>query len=218
MGEANQARQPEHITLRIPGAREARLESFESASTREGVMQVEALSAYQVEAARAGAESIVIPNVPDDTVVQVELDGGIRLWTSVGQLRQDLAQAGTRGGAPGEFVLPTSLQFGALSRGLGTLVIKGLRLFHVRADEYLADKLCKFWENRTLTPAPGFYRLVGVRGNVQLQVVEPGDVPTDRPVLVFIHGTASSTEGSFSELWAKPETPGQQTTTDQEGK
>jgi hypothetical protein len=177
-------------------------------------MEVKALSAYQVEAARAGAESIVIPNVPDDTVVQVELDGGIRLWTSVGQLRQDLEQAGTRGGAPGEFVLPTSLQFGALSRGLGTLVIKGLRLFHVRADEYLADKLCKFWENRTLTPAPGFYRVAGARGSVQL--VEPGSVPTDRPVLVFIHGTASSTEGSFSELWAQPEALGQQTTTDQE--
>jgi pimeloyl-ACP methyl ester carboxylesterase len=218
MGEENQARQPERITLRLPGAREASLEPFESASTRAGIMQVEALSAYRVEAARAGAESIVIPDVPDDTVVQVELDGGIRLWTSVGQLRQDLEQAGTRGGAPGELVLPASLQFGALSRGVGTLVIKGLRLFNIRADEFLARKLCQFWENRTLTPAPGFYRLAGERGNVQLQFVAPGSVPTDRPVLVFIHGTASSTEGSFSALWAQPEAQGQQTTTDEEGK
>jgi len=65
MGEANQPWQPERITLRLPGAREANLEPFESPSTRAGVMQVEALSAYRIEAARAGAEAVVIPNVPD---------------------------------------------------------------------------------------------------------------------------------------------------------
>lgn len=194
---------PKLTTLRIAGAREVRAEGFDSASTRDGRMKVEAWKSVVIEPSRAVADSFVLPNVPDNTVVQVELDAGIKIWTTIGQLRADIHAPTARGEAPDEFVLPSSLQFGAPSRGLGNLIIKGLRLFNVDLGELLAKDLCSYWETKTLVNGTGFFRLVGARGNVSFEkIIAPQAIPTDKPILLFIHGTASSTAGSFSELWA----------------
>lgn len=211
MVNETQTKQTDSVTLRIPGGREKPPEPFVSESTRAGVLEVEALQSVSIDSARAGSEPIKIPNVPGDTVVQVELEGGIRLWTRVDKLREDLGEAGARGAAPGELLVPPALNLGAPSRGWGNFLIKGLNFFNVHPEEFLARKVCNFWEDKTLESKTGFYRLQGDPGGVQL--VAPGDIPTDQPVLVFIHGTASSTEGSFSELWAKHSDDLSETTT-----
>jgi hypothetical protein len=75
------------------------------------------------------------------------------------------------------------------------------------ADAPLATKLCAAFENATLDPA------LGERGGLLLQWREQRWQPLQQQplaargdrVLLFLHGTASSTAGSFGKLWAAGE-------------
>lgn len=121
----------------------------------------------------------------------------------------------SRGGAPGapverytvsELTDPTSLDklydFGAI---LGHRIA---RWFPGRTatDFPLAAKLCAAFENASLHDA------LGDAGGVLLRWVDGGWQPAGSlplsdakdSVLLFLHGTASSTEGSFGALWAGP--------------
>ncbi len=136
-------------------------------------------------------------DVADDDLVELELDGGIRLWTRADDLKGDLAGWTRRGPAADSFEIPQVLPLGTPSRGVGQWVIKGLKILGVDMPSEITDLIREKVES-VLKPGAGLYRCGGASPD-DLSPVELA--PADQPLLVFIHGTASTTGGSFGGLW-----------------
>jgi tetratricopeptide (TPR) repeat protein len=81
--------------------------------------------------------------------------------------------------------------------------VKDLALEQVeKTSAWATAKLLMYLIEKRATPAPGLYRWSSVDANAPLDLSEAtarteADLPRDKPILVFIHGTASSTFGSF---------------------
>ncbi len=97
--------------------------------------------------------------------------------------------------------VPESLdRGGGTTRGLTGWVLKGLHVFGVSPVDTLANETAEavidHFDGRLKT---GLYPL-NPDGSFGNQITQ---APTDnsRPYLIFIHGTASSTQGSFAGLW-----------------
>lgn len=159
---------------------------------------------------RGIASDAVTEVIPDDALVEIEFESGLRFWTSGDLLRERLQAAGgdtTRGGAPADadadadsvWDLPASIApVPQGTRGaVGKLAIKALRWVGLDPVQAGMDKLVELAETRSV-PREGLFRMGddGILGD-----------PLDRPVpdgaraLILVHGTASNTRGSFSRLW-----------------
>lgn len=193
--------------LRIPGQRESRVAPHELEGKRAGgLLTVKAVDAFRLDLTRAAVgEGVTLKGLADDALMELELEGGLRLWTTAAQLREDLPPQAERG--EGELLLPTELPFGTPSRGFGRWALKALRIFHVELAEEAAVAIAAKLEDQ-LQPGPGLYRCA-YADRCELRPLASGEAPfaNDAPVLLFLHGTASSTEGSFGGLWERPQLP-----------
>lgn len=151
--------------------------------------------------ARDGANDEI--EVTGDTVVRVELDNGFVLWSRVDDLSREYGTAPARDGdGAWEFSRLTPRRGGG-QRGIAGLAIRVLDFFGVDLVEKSAARLGRLLEEKLLGKhPPGFYRL-DLNAPFELRAVaESVVIPADQgPLLVFLHGTASSTEGSFGKLW-----------------
>jgi len=160
-------------------------------------------------AARDGAGDEI--KVAGSSVVRVELDNGFVLWSRVDDLAHEYGALPSRdAGAAWEFsrLAPRSASGG--ERGILGLAIRVLEFFGVELAEKSAGKLGIKLEEKLLGDhPPGLYRLDLV-GNLALSAVADAEVlPVNQgPTLVFLHGTASSTEGGFGKLWEPGNTEG----------
>ncbi len=97
------------------------------------------------------------------------------------------------------FEVPTSLTSGDVDRGIvGDVLLKGLNIFTKKAIANVDDKVREAaanLEKKQLDNTSGLYR---IDRNFQLQ--EFASSQSDKPFLLFLHGTASSTKSSFGEL------------------
>ena len=145
-----------------------------------------------------------------DEVVRVELENGFVLWTRADDLVREWGLPASRAGGDGWVIglRPPIRSTRAATRGergwLG-LGVKLLDFFGVdlkgKAAAALGDKLeLKLLGGRT----PGLYRL-SLDDAFSLTAVPEGEVlPSADPILVFIHGTGSSCDGSYRKLWEGP--------------
>ena len=148
-----------------------------------------------------------------NAVVRVELDNGAVLWTRADDLIREHGQpALARDGTDAWDIQtrPRPPLRGPAQRGdrgwLG-LGIKLLEFFDVDLKGKTAAALGKKLEQKQLHGRqPGLYQcslgdafaLTALDGEAPALA---GADPATSPILVFIHGTASSTEGSFGKLW-----------------
>ena len=146
-------------------------------------------------------------------VVEVELESGAKFYTRFDQFVADFSAAPARGAAAtdGEFIVPAALVGPTAERGATEWVIKALRLLGIDPIDGAAKltglEVCDWYERKQLYRASssqdGEQRLWHVAGGDAFALEEPGTIPAgDSPLLLFLHGTASSTRGSFGELWA----------------
>ena len=152
---------------------------------------------------RGGSKATDV-EIPDDALVEVELNQGLKFWTVGKNLREHLLKpgsAGSRGLAEGEaWNLPSSLDTPGDSRGFGgQLVLKGLRWVGIDLEKLGRDKIIELAESRAV-PREGLF-LVGDDGIVGAPLTQP--IPDGGPTLILLHGTASNTQGSFSRLWQR---------------
>ena len=155
----------------------------------------------RVQRAREGHPPLTIDDLNPDDLVQLELDQGIKLWVRADDLEQDFGLSPTRGSAGDEVELPQALPIGSTSRGvMGDWMIKGLKVFGVDPVGATTD-LIKDKVEGLLKPGPGLYRWEGKSSSDYTRIKSLEKEKTDTPWLVFIHGTASSTDGSFGGLW-----------------
>ena len=161
--------------------------------------------------ARDGAGDVV--EVSGDTVVRVELDNGFVLWSRVDDLSREYGTppAGARAGAPAavdasaawEFARLTPQRASVSERGMAGLAIRVLDFFGVDLVEQSARVLGIRFEEKLLGDhPPGLYRVDPAAAFRLQAVADDAPLAADQgPLLVFLHGTASSTEGSFGKLW-----------------
>ena len=156
---------------------------------------------------RSGTEREAEVAVGDDDLVEVEFEDGLRLWLTAAEYREKLEREKKRApGSTGPLEVPDSLPFGgdeASERGIAGWVLKSLKVVGVDVAGKTAVQLARVFEDKKegrKRPGPGLYRCRMVTGDFALEDLPAGKVSGKR-VLLFIHGTASSTWGSFGELW-----------------
>jgi CHAT domain/Tetratricopeptide Repeats-Sensor/Lecithin:cholesterol acyltransferase len=183
-------------TLLVPGIPDPQPERSDLARALPPGM-VEAKHAARVDAARAVGGQLRLEGLQPDDVVEIELEDGLRLWSRVDDLERDLGLTRARGGADQTIALPGTLPIGGPSRGWAGWAIKGLKVLGINVEKAIGDFVADHVEGR-LQPGPGLYRCsdTDVANLTPVQRLE-GSGPT----LVFLHGTASSTAGSFGGLW-----------------
>ncbi|MFM7071218.1 MAG: hypothetical protein ACKO38_05425, partial [Planctomycetota bacterium] len=199
------------------------------------------LAAFESPTIDRGAKEAPVPQreleLQDDDIVEWELEGGFRMWTSAAAYRDELKRDRP------ELVKDDVVQWAPLrrlgpeQRGLAEWSARSFRFLRLASDElvdlanspkdwprdlsnlfrqYVTKDLAKLgaWATikalvwlieKQLTPGPGLYRWPDGKGelNTRFQNAKPlssGNIPSDRSILVCLHGTASSTVGSFGYL------------------
>lgn len=173
---------------------------------------------FRAGASRGPAEEKQAVAVEDRDVVELEFRDGLKLWLRGDEYRARASAEEKRGGRTGDadtLEVPTRWQpvdEAGAERGVGGLVLKALRVLGVDPAAATARKIAETFEagrpNDPKRPGPGFYRVRLITDGFALVPATRDDVPVERaaehetPVLVLIHGTASSTWGSFGDLWS----------------
>ena len=171
------------------------------------VKETRRLEAFEIRpAARGEGEALPAETIaarPDD-VLELELEGGYRVWMSVDEYRRALTPPDQlrRGTEPES--LPATVRVGAdfpgtdRERGVVKWVVKGLKFIGIDvaagAARFIAGKI------DDKDGLNGLYSLAlsGQRPSLMQLPIAPGA----EPLLLFIHGTMSSTDGSFGGLWS----------------
>ena len=137
-----------------------------------------------------------------DDVVAVELDGGFTLWMSGSDLRNELGAEAR----DGELTLRPSLGDGDSERGVGGWLLKGLKIFGFDPVEGLVLAAAKAVEPKGGDALLHLDSAAALPADAGAWQPVTGELPEadDEPLLLFIHGTFSSTLGSFGELFKAP--------------
>lgn len=171
---------------------------------------------FSITGARGGAQQTSDELIADDSLVEIELEGGITLWTSFARLKQDFptdpASRGAMHADPGTYVFPAALPVGDAARGsLTGWAVKAWNLLSLNLDAEGAAQLAArgvgwLLEHR-IEKRQGLHRFALGADNGLEQIANAGsppplaDIDVTRPLLVFLHGTGSSTAGSFAGVW-----------------
>jgi tetratricopeptide (TPR) repeat protein len=151
------------------------------------------------------ADTIVLNS---DDVVEVEFADGPRLWLRGDDYQRQFAGAPARDTGGSEIhSVPESLDLlprGMQSRGPVKWAVKSLKVLGIDLEQKTAVQIGKLVDGRTSPQRPGLglYRCSMNSGKFALLPVAPVKAPADQPFLIFLHGTASSTWGSFGGLWS----------------
>lgn len=158
------------------------------------------------EPKRGKADFLELDGAEDDDIVEIELEYGVREWVRVEHLRQRLQQIDPKLVEANRLNLAPSLEQRS-SRGVVSWTLKGLKLLKIdpidpianaaaaKMVEYIEDK---FFGKPGVKP-PGLYSLSATG---QLAAPIKTSLPAEEaPFLIFLHGTASSTLGSFGKLF-----------------
>lgn len=185
--------------IRIHGRRDPESTRQRSALERgplEGKLTVK--HSARVGFAREGHEPTILADVAPDDLVELEVGEGIRLWSSVESLRSDCGLKSERSVTGEDLIdLGPQLPIGGQSRGVGDWVIQGLKILGVDVAGAITDFVASQVEGQ-LHPGPGLYRCAPKDAD---GLTTPRKAKGDRPTLVFLHGTGSSTQGGFGGLW-----------------
>ncbi|HEX5767232.1 MAG TPA: hypothetical protein VFX94_03275, partial [Burkholderiales bacterium] len=171
----------------------------------------------RVRAQRAGGAEVPVSAVPDQDVVALHLANGPTLYlhpeNARDLLRAQVAEQPRRAqdADPNRVTVLPQLSWDRLeqagatrgaARGLGDVLLSLVEVIREPAADLVAGAVVKRVDEQV---NEGVYALA-VDGLTKLKEREPIDrIPDsgDKPVLVFIHGTFSTTKGTFDKLWVQ---------------
>ena len=192
---------------RDPEPAAARLTSVAGVDRDESLVGLTVKGAL-LPASRAAGELEQTP-MADDDLVEIEFREGQVIWLRGEDYRKQFAAAGARGTDDTTPYVPDSMVLGRgteASRGAVGWAIKSLKILDVDLQGRTAVALAERFEQRKGLRRPGLGLFkCGTRTGTEAWELKPAqrdDIDPTRPVLVFIHGTASSTWGSFGDLWS----------------
>ena len=160
-------------------------------------------------AARGVPSSLQTLELEKDAVIELELQNGTRLLVAAEDAERYLgAPVGRGGGQPGLISVGPVLRLsgshlpsGTTREGLGAWVLKSLRVYRTGPSGMTALAAAGSFQDSQLEHGAGLFRCATDHWALSQLDALPA---TAEPALLFIHGTASSTEGSFKGLWADP--------------
>src|SRR5882757_6142457 len=151
------------------------------------------------DAARGDAEKATVDIADNDICELVFADNTTWLGSpdTIEELYPGVVKIDRDGEAGVE--LPSTLQHPDASRGIiGEIALKVFNLFERRVVKKGMRDLAVDLEGKQMA---GFKGLIRIKDNFNLENILPGELTTkEGPALLFIHGTNSSTFGSFGEL------------------
>ncbi|TKB71705.1 MAG: CHAT domain-containing protein [Nitrospira sp.] len=178
---------------------------------------------------RAASEKPTMLEAEDDDLIEFVLEDGISVWTSVAAHRERQRRLKPGVQTAKELDIDLVISTPASSRGLVSDIVTGaVRILRLKRDEvweqakdptqwpawikpygvatfeklgaWLTAKLIIWFIERKIRPEEGLYRWVKPSAEDGPSLIAPGSIPSDAHVLLFIHGTASNTMGSFGAL------------------
>jgi hypothetical protein len=159
-------------------------------------ISVEVNAAVRVAPVGRGGRSVTIKAQLDD-VVELQMGGGVILWLRADELEAKLGAAGARGRTGGAVVLGAELPLDDAARGIGSWAIDVLRVLGFNLPGKSARAIAEAFDQKAVR-RPGLFRWDGKDG---LEPFDKARAAADEALwLLFIHGTASSTRGSFGDL------------------
>ena len=209
--------------IRLVGERDRKREAIEPdlgalADPRVGGrLQKDSVKAAKVDATRAAMSLTTLEGLKPDTIVEISLGGGSRFWVRYDQLAEDLPAASTRGpaGEPDTIDLPLSFGGSVTRGGPAEPDIEAIRTFDIDIAGLLGDaggtlagpELARRFDDwRMATTGLGRW-LVTSENAVVTAPVQADELGGKEPILLLLHGTASSAEGSFGNLKRPASTP-----------
>jgi len=154
--------------------------------------------AIQFSTDRAASDFQVIPNLEQDDLIELIFEEDIHRWVTVKELERDFKNQLSRGSDPDVLEIPSQLPSGDTSRGATAWVLKGLRVLKFDPLKEGAKKFAETWDKKIMRE-PGLYRFDQGLEN-RGENIEQVKVKDGKPILLFIHGTFSSTKGGFGGL------------------
>lgn len=189
-------------TILVPGRRPA---GAETARPEDADWTQAPLDTVQVSSARGAESGQAEVTVPEAHVVEVELENGVVLYRTAEEL-QPQGTSRSAGTPDGVLELPRRLDFGLPGRSATGFLVRAYRFFGGKivsaAVEETAKRIDGFDPKKPRTDPS---RLVHCVTPHLTTPVKPGAVKDGTKMLVLLHGTFSSTEGSFGDL-SPPET------------
>jgi len=187
---------PNPITLKLNAA----------SQTSESVAGWQAETFTLTTAARGQDQAPLPVKLAPDDVLELELENGTRLLVAAEDAERYLGQAIGRGeGVTGEIQVGPALRLtgphlpaGPSRDGMGAWMLKSLRVFKQGPAGMTALLAAGTFQDHQLENRTGLQRLsTALWGLTPIKQMPP----TAEPALLFLHGTASSSEGSFKALW-----------------
>ncbi|MEP4197711.1 MAG: CHAT domain-containing protein [Aliishimia sp.] len=179
-----------------------------------GLVDVQSIGGASVAGARgatANAEPAGFDAEPDD-IIEIQLENGLRIWQTVESAQADYS---TSSRSPDEqaLLVPKALPLRdprlSSNRGVQDYAVRGVSLlrgfFTDKAVEKAGEKAALLLARKIESTLDlGLHRCTRPSDpsakTFDLTPIQSKDIPTDKPVLVLLHGTFSSTSGSFSAL------------------
>ena len=187
--------------LRIGGTVDQQIKQAEERAG--GQIRIKASKRIQVGATRAAAAPIEI-DVNETDVVRMQLSDGFDLWIRADDLHKEFGVKSSRGIADPEAKLwEISPELQVEEDGARGKIVKGIQALEVFGVDLLgntAKTVARWFEEKQLKNDPGLYRCA-ISQELDLTPAGKEGLTVGKPFLVFIHGTASSTAGSFGKLW-----------------
>jgi hypothetical protein len=202
------------VRILVPGATDPAPPKPDLGELHEFGARAENPQAVRVGARRAG-EPIQQLDVNADTIVELTQDTGARFYHRYDQLAADLPATSTRGGGEDAdtIALPVFLPGPATRAGAAGTIIESVRTFDLDLSALgdvaggLAGKpIAQMFDNRRKDEY-GLRTWSLDNGELGANPIAASDLTGSDPILLFIHGTGSSTAGGFSAIpWSKPGT------------
>ncbi len=179
------------------------------------VAQAETVAGWNAEVyvldgtARGTEAKVELKPLQPDSVLELELANGTRILVAAEDAHRYLGAAVGRGeGETGVISVGQALRLsgthlpaGAARDGLGAWILKGLRVFRQGPAGMTALIAAGTFQDSRLEQRNGLYHCDPDRWHLSSVKKLPASLD---PTLVFLHGTASSSEGSFGGLWENP--------------
>ena len=194
--------------LRGPAVEAAQPSALERPSTapEKSLVDIEVKAEFRPASRGLTPERSV--EVAADDVLEIEFADGTRVWLRGDEYRERFGGPAARDASSASVDVPASFAVtpaGAPSRGVVEWALKSLKVLGVDVQARTALALAASVEKRKglRRPGLGLYQCSVDTGRFELRPCSlPDKAPDDKPYLVFLHGTLSSTWGSFGELWS----------------
>ena len=163
----------------------------------------------QIEQNRDDNPLIPLPELNDDDVIELEFEGGFVQWLPAGELQQTLSNNSQERGSDSLVITPNSFRHSTqtgLERGLIGMALKFLKILDIDPVKELTDMgvaaITEHFEKKQVAE-PGVYQYTGnTLDSLTLCKTDLDiEIDTDKPVLLFIHGTFANGKSSFGDLW-----------------